>query len=54
MARQHGVPVVENKKVAWELFRSCEIGQEIPGFLYRAVAEILAFVYRLEQKVRRK
>ncbi|MEN3186363.1 MAG: flagellar biosynthesis protein FlhB [Atribacterota bacterium] len=54
VARQHGVPVVENKKVAWELFRHCEIGQEIPGFLYRAVAEILAFVYRLEQKVRRK
>jgi flagellar biosynthetic protein FlhB len=53
VARQHNIPIVENKKVAWELFRSCEIGQEIPGFLYKAVAEILAFVYRLNQKVRR-
>lgn len=53
IARQHGVPIVENKKVAWELFRSCDVGQEIPGFLYRAVAEILAFVYRLERKVRK-
>lgn len=54
IARQHGVPIVENKKVAWELFRSCDVGQEIPGFLYRAVAEILAFVYRLERKVRKE
>ncbi|MGC8778301.1 MAG: flagellar biosynthesis protein FlhB [Candidatus Caldatribacteriaceae bacterium] len=53
VARQHHIPIVENKKVAWELFRSCEIGQEIPGFLYKAVAEILAFVYRLNQKGRR-
>lgn len=54
IARQHGIPIVENKKVAWELFRNCEVGQEIPGFLYRAVAEILAFVYRLERKVRQR
>ncbi|MGQ9473011.1 MAG: flagellar biosynthesis protein FlhB [Candidatus Caldatribacteriaceae bacterium] len=51
IARRHGVPIVENKKVAWELFRSCDVGQEIPGFLYKAVAEILAFVYRLNRRV---
>ncbi|HXL01971.1 MAG TPA: flagellar biosynthesis protein FlhB [Candidatus Atribacteria bacterium] len=48
IAQENGVPIVENKKVAWELYKSCEIGQEIPSFLYRAVAEILAFVYRLK------
>lgn len=51
IAHRHGIPIVENKKVAWELFRSCDIGQEIPGFLYKAVAEILAFVYRLNRRV---
>jgi flagellar biosynthetic protein FlhB len=48
VAQENRIPIVENKKVAWELYRHCEIGQEIPSFLYRAVAEILAFVYRLK------
>ncbi|WP_438316687.1 flagellar biosynthesis protein FlhB [Candidatus Caldatribacterium sp. SIUC1] len=48
IAREHGVPIVENREVAWDLYRFCEVGQEIPHFLYRAVAEILAFVYRLQ------
>ncbi|MDK2896279.1 MAG: flagellar biosynthesis protein FlhB [Candidatus Atribacteria bacterium] len=47
IARAHSVPIVENKTVAWDLYRHCKVGQEIPSFLYRAVAEILAFVYRL-------
>jgi flagellar biosynthesis protein FlhB len=46
LARHHGVAVVENKFVARTLYKLVEIGQEIPADLYRAVAEILAFVYR--------
>ncbi len=46
MARRHGVLIVENKFVARTLYRLVEIGREIPADLYRAVAEILAFVYR--------
>lgn len=46
LARHHGVPVVENKLVARTLYKLVDIGKEIPGNLYRAVAEILAFVYR--------
>lgn len=46
LARHHNVPVVENKFVARTLFKLVEIGKEIPHDLYRAVAEILAFVYR--------
>ncbi|OQW35800.1 MAG: hypothetical protein A4E19_16255 [Nitrospira sp. SG-bin1] len=46
LARHHGVPVVEHKLVARTLFKLVEIGKEIPNELYRAVAEILAFVYR--------
>jgi len=54
IAREPGVPIVENREVAWDLYRFCEIGQEIPHFLYRAVAEILAFVYRLQAERGRK
>ena len=50
IARKHGVPVVENKPIARNLFRYAEIGAEIPVALYKAVAEILAYVYRLKGK----
>ncbi len=46
LARHHGVAVVENKFVARTIFKLVDIGKEIPNDLYRAVAEILAFVYR--------
>lgn len=46
LARHHGVPVVENKFVARTLFKLVDIGKEVPADLYRAVAEILALVYR--------
>jgi flagellar biosynthetic protein FlhB len=47
LARRHAVPVVENKPVARALFRHVRIQQEIPTVLYFAVAEVLAYVYRL-------
>lgn len=53
IARKHGVPVVENKPVARNIFKHVEIGKEIPVSLYKAVAEILAYVYRLKGKYRR-
>jgi len=46
-ALEHGVPIVENAPLAQALYRSVEVGQEIPVHLYRAVAEILAYLYRL-------
>lgn len=46
LAREHGVPVVENKPVARMLFRIGEVGEPVPLQVYKAVAEILAFVYR--------
>jgi len=49
IAREHRIPIVENKKTAWDLYRHVDIGKEIPGFLYRAVAEIMALVYRMKQ-----
>lgn len=53
IARKHGIPVVENKPIARNLFRYVEIGAEIPVTLYKAVAEILAYVYRLKGKYRK-
>ena len=46
VARQHGVAVVENKFVARTLYKLVDVGKQIPADLYRAVAEILAFVFR--------
>ena len=51
IARQHGISIVENKPVARTLFKLVDIGREVPADLYRAVAEILAFVYRVRGHV---
>ncbi len=50
IAREHGVQVVENPPLARELYKKCEIDQMIPESLYKAVAEVLAFVYKSSQK----
>lgn len=49
LARRHGVPIVERKPLARALYRHARIGQEIPPEFYKAVAEILAYVYRLDR-----
>ena len=49
-ARKHGVPIRENKPLARALFRSVEIGDAIPVNLYRAVAEVLAAVFRARRR----
>jgi flagellar biosynthetic protein FlhB len=46
-ATRHQVPIVENPPLARALYKSAEVGQEIPAHLYRAVAEVLAYLYRL-------
>jgi flagellar biosynthetic protein FlhB len=48
IAAEHGVPLVENKPLAQALYRMVELGDYIPAELYRAVAEVLAYVYRLK------
>jgi len=50
IAEEHDVPVVENKPLARELYRRVEIGDEVPDELFTAVAEVLAFVYKLREK----
>jgi len=50
IAIQHNVPVIDNAPVARALFRMVDINQQIPPELYKAVAEILLFVYGLKKK----
>jgi len=51
LAREHGIPLVEEKPLARALYKTVEIDQFIPVELYRAVAEVLAYVYRLKGKL---
>jgi flagellar biosynthesis protein FlhB len=43
----HNVPIVENQPLAQALYKAADVGQEIPAHLYRAVAEVLAYIYKL-------
>ncbi len=49
-AAWHGIAMVENPPLAHVLYRTVDVGQVIPAKLYSAVAEILAFVYRNQQR----
>ena len=50
IARESRIPIVENKPLARALYDTVEIGGFVPEELYQAVAEILAYVYRLKKK----
>lgn len=55
IAIMHGIPIIERKPLAQALFKSVEVGQEVPEHFYQAIAEILAYVYRLSgKKVQKK
>jgi flagellar biosynthetic protein FlhB len=47
IAEAHYVPIVENEALAWRIHDTTEVGAEVPPELYRAIAEVLAFVYKL-------
>ena len=47
LAREHGVAVVPDPPLARALYASVEVGQQIPEELFQAVAQLLAFVYRV-------
>lgn len=50
IAKQHNVPVVENVPLARALYKTTKAGEYVPKNLYKAVAEVLAFVYKLKRK----
>ncbi len=50
IAREHRILIVENKPVARALYEAVEVGDMVPAELYQAVAEILAYVYRIKHR----
>jgi flagellar biosynthetic protein FlhB len=46
LAQEHRIPIVENKPLAQTLYKTVDLGRFIPPHLYRAVAEILAYIYK--------
>ncbi|SET43275.1 flagellar biosynthesis protein FlhB [Paenibacillus sp. NFR01] len=52
LAKEHGVVTMENKPLARALFQRTEIGDVVPADLFQAVAEVLAYVYKLRGKRR--
>lgn len=49
LAAEHNVPLLEAPPLARALYRHCDIGEQIPAALYTAVAEVMAYVYQLQQ-----
>ncbi len=51
IAQLHGIPIIERKPLARALYKAVKVGQEVPPQFYKAVAEILAYVYRLSGRM---
>lgn len=51
IAKENNIEIVENKPLARMLYANVDIGQTVPPELYQAVAEVLAFVYKLQGKI---
>lgn len=51
LAQTHGIPIIERRPLARALWKQGDVGREVPPSLWKAVAEVLAFVYRLKGRV---
>ncbi len=49
-ARKYNIPIIENPPLARSLYATAEVDREIPIELYRAVAEVIAFIYRIKRR----
>ena len=54
IAREHEIPVMENRPLAQALYKGVEVGDTIPSALYHAVAEILVLVFKAQEEVKRQ
>jgi len=50
LAREHNIPIYENKPLARSLYKLAKVGKEIPYELFHAVAEVFAYVYQLKNR----
>lgn len=54
IAKKNNIPIMENKPLARAMYKKVEIGEPVPIDLYKAIAEILAIVYQMKEKRRKK
>ena len=54
LAIEHDIPIIENPPLARALYKQTPIGHEIPGDLFEAVAEVMAFVYQINDRRRER
>lgn len=54
IAAENNVPIHEDKMLARALYKHCEVGDEIPADLFKAVAQILAYIYKIKNEKKRK
>ncbi|MFA4966701.1 MAG: flagellar biosynthesis protein FlhB [Candidatus Margulisiibacteriota bacterium] len=50
IAEEHNIPIVENEPLAQSIFHTTNVGQEVPRDLYKAIAEVLAYVYKIKKE----
>ena len=48
IAKEHSIPIIENKPLAQLIFKSVKVDEEIPESLYQAVAQVLAYIFKLK------
>ena len=54
IAKENKIPIMENKELARAMYKQVEIGEQVPVELYKTIAEILAIVYQMKEKNKRK
>lgn len=54
VAAENNIPLHEDRELARSLYRMCEVGDEIPASLFKAVAQILAYIFKLRDNKKRK
>jgi flagellar biosynthetic protein FlhB len=54
IAISNNVPLHEDRELARSLYQACEVGEQIPGALFQAVAQVLAYVYQLRDERKKK
>ncbi|MFQ5750511.1 MAG: flagellar biosynthesis protein FlhB [bacterium] len=51
IAKEHDIPIIENKPLAQSLYKICQVGKEIPFEFFHTVAEVFAYVYQLKNRM---
>ena len=54
IAKENNIPLHEDRELARALYKVCDIGDEIPASLFKAVAQVLAYIYQLKNNTRKK